>query len=308
MLEGLLTAAAFERMQSMFSDTQTMTRSTRDALDSLRSAEASDVAGRDALEKFLIELDTFLVEMPATDAPSTDGGDEAVGAGGVGGGGGLGNWNPISITRSDIAPRRDGVPTNSYAISFSQGIIWGLIGCAAGFGISLVTERTRGTLVRLRMAPIPSWHVLAGKGLACFATTVGVTSLLLLVARFIFGVQPGSPVLLAAAVICSAFAFVGIMMLLSVLGKTEAAAGGIGWAVLLVMAMLGGGMVPLFLMPGWMQSISHISPIKWAVLALEGAIWRGFSPAEMLFPCAVLLGVGAGCFLLGSRLFRWSED
>ncbi|HRP62893.1 MAG TPA: ABC transporter permease, partial [Phycisphaerales bacterium] len=97
-------------------------------------------------------------------------------------------------------------------------------------------------------------------------------------------------------------------MLLSVLGKTEAAAGGIGWAVLLVMAMLGGGMVPLFLMPGWMQSISHISPVKWAVLALEGAIWRGFSPAEMLLPCAVLLGVGAGGFLLGSRLFRWSED
>lgn len=296
MLEGLLTAAAFEEMQSKFGDTQTMSGSARDALASLRSADAGDVVGREVLEQFLVSLDTFLVDMPAADEEAADGG------------GGLGNWNPIAIMRSDINPRRDGMPTSSYAISFPQGIIWGLIGCAAGFGISLVTERTRGTLVRLRMAPLPSWHVLAGKGLACFATTVGVTSLLLLVARFVFGVQPGSVALLAAAVVCSAVAFVGIMMLLSVLGKTEAAAGGIGWAVLLVMAMLGGGMMPLFLMPGWMQTVSHISPVKWAVLALEGAIWRGFSPAEMALPCAVLLAVGATGFALGSRLFQWSEE
>jgi hypothetical protein len=46
-----------------------------------------------------------------------------------------------------------------------QGVIWGLIGCAMSFGISLVTERTHGTLVRLRMAPLlhadPRWQALS---------------------------------------------------------------------------------------------------------------------------------------------------
>ena len=34
-------------------------------------------------------------------------------------------------------------------------------------------------------------------------------------------------------------------------------------------------------------------------LALEGAIWRAFSPTEMVLPCAVLLGMGAVCFGFG---------
>ena len=67
------------------------------------------------------------------------------------------------------------------------------------------------------------------------------------------------------------------MMLISTLGRTEQSASGAGWAILLVMAMLGGGMVPLFVMPAWMATASNVSPVKWAILALEGALWRGFT-------------------------------
>lgn len=95
-------------------------------------------------------------------------------------------------------------------------------------------------------------------------------------------------------------------MFLSVLGKTEQAANAIGWAIMLVMAMLGGGMIPLFIMPAWMQNISHISPVKWGILALEGAIWRNFTISEMLLPCAILLGVGAVFFIIGVKAFRWA--
>ncbi|KAA0221294.1 ABC transporter permease, partial [bacterium] len=49
------------------------------------------------------------------------------------------------------------------------------------------------------------------------------------------------------------------------------------------------------------QSVSNVSPIKWGILALEGAIWRGFSPAEMATPCLILIGVGVACFALGVR-------
>jgi ABC-2 type transport system permease protein len=102
----------------------------------------------------------------------------------------------------------------------------------------------------------------------------------------------------------SSACFVGIMMLFSVLGRTEAAASGISWAILTTLAMIGGGMIPLFVMPGWMRTLSNVSPVKWAILATEGAIWRGFGLAEMLPPVAVLAGVGAACFLLGAAIFR----
>ena len=58
----------------------------------------------------------------------------------------------------------------------------------------------------------------------------------------------------------------------------------------------GGAMMPLAFMPPWMRSISHVSPIKWGILAMEGGIWRGFTLPEMLLPCGVLLAFGSAFF------------
>jgi ABC-2 type transport system permease protein len=98
------------------------------------------------------------------------------------------------------------------------------------------------------------------------------------------------------------------MMLLSVLGKTQEAASGIGWAVLLIFSMLGGGMIPYFIMPSWMHTLSHLSPVKWSILALEGAIWRRFTVAEMALPCGILLCAGLVFFAIGVRAFSWSSE
>jgi ABC-2 type transport system permease protein len=123
----------------------------------------------------------------------------------------------------------------------------------------------------------------------------------------IFGIEVASYFKLMLGLVIAAGSFVGVMMLLSVLGKTERAASGIGWAVLLVFAMIGGGMLPLFFMPDWLKALSSISPIKWGILALEGAIWRDFSFGELLQPYLILSGFGLVSFFIGVRLFRWSE-
>ena len=213
---------------------------------------------------------------------------------------------PLRIVEAAVVRERTR-PQNAYAVSFPQGIIWGMTGCAAAFGISLVLERMRGTLIRLRIAPISRMQILAGKALACFLATITISVCLLLIGAAFFGVRPSWVAHLAAAVVCSSSAFVGIMMFLSVLGKTERSAGGIGWAALLVMSMLGGGMIPLFVMPAWMQTLSGVSPMKWAVLAIEGALWRNFSLQEMLLPCGILLGIGLISFSLGVRAFKWNH-
>jgi ABC-2 type transport system permease protein len=53
-----------------------------------------------------------------------------------------------------------------------------------------------------------------------------------------------------------------------------------------------------------MVPLSNVSPVKWGILALEGALWRGFTLGEMAVPCLVLLGVGVTGFAVGARLFR----
>jgi ABC-2 type transport system permease protein len=169
-------------------------------------------------------------------------------------------------------------------------------------------ERVRGTLVRLRSAPIRLYQILAGKALACFLTINGALIALFFFFYLVFHVRPNSYLLLALAFLASSFSFVGIMMLISVMGKTEASVSGIGWAILVVMAMIGGGMIPLAMMPSWMQTVSHFSFVKWAVLAMEGAIWRNFSFNEMLLPVGILFAIGLISFLAGTRIFTATVD
>lgn len=218
----------------------------------------------------------------------------ALGVGAAGSAGGRGGTEPPLVVERAAGLREA-------ELVFPAAVLWGLIGCAASFAVSLVTERTRGTLLRLVTAPIDKSALLWGKALACLLACLAVAVALTFLAVGGFEVRFESLLGLLAAIGSAALCFVGITMLLSSLGRSEQAVAGAGWAVLILMAMLGGGMVPLSLMPSWLRSLSHLSPAKWSVLALEGATWRAFSPEELVLPCGVLLAVAGGSFFLGVR-------
>ena len=280
MIEGLLMKHAAADMQKMFTDPAASARMTDKALADLPDpAVAPQVA---PVQRFLGELKTF------TGATAQQRG---TGPGG--------EWQPLKVTSNPVARERRG-PDNAFDVTFPQGIVWGLIGCVMTFGVSLVTERTHGTLVRLRMAPPTRAQILGGKALACFITIMLVEVMRLTVA-FGFGVRPSSMGILVLGGVSSAICFVGFMMLIASLGKTEQTASGAGWAILMLMSMLGGAMVPQFVMPQWMQTAGTISPIKWVVLAIEGGMWRQFTVSEMVLPCAILISVGVACFAAGTR-------
>ena len=67
--------------------------------------------------------------------------------------------------------------------------------------------------------------------------------LLMVVLGVALGMRPRSPALLVLAAISIAFCFVGIKMLMSVLGKIEEAVSGAAWGINMILAMFGGVMV-----------------------------------------------------------------
>ena len=198
------------------------------------------------------------------------------------------NASGPSIKVTDIAEEDHG-PRNAYEITFPSSVMWAMIGVCMSFAISIVNERVRGTFLRLRLAPVSRAQVLAGKGLAAFLAALGATTAFLMFGAVVFQVRVSNPQALAVALVAAAFCFSGISMLISVFGRTHSAVAGAGWAVLLVMSMTGGGMIPFIAMPAWMLSVSNFSLVKWGVLAVEGAIWRGFSPQEMALPVGISL-------------------
>jgi ABC-2 type transport system permease protein len=290
-LQGLVTRAYFTLMQQSMMNPGELGASLSEQVGSLDSAAGLSARQRGLLLGFLGQLDTFLttVETNGEGSPAA-----------------ASPFSEPDMEFKDIAVDRQG-PRSSWEITFPQSLQWALIGVAAAFALSMVVERTRGTYLRLRLAPIGRAHILAGKGLACFTACMMSCVLLLSIGIVIFGVRVASPGGLAAAVLSAGFCFVGIMMLVSVLGKTEQAVGGAGWAMLLVFSMLGGGMVPLVMMPSWMSTLGSISPVKWSILAMEGAIWRGFDAAQMATPILILLGMGLAGFVVGTAMLARTD-
>jgi ABC-2 type transport system permease protein len=210
------------------------------------------------------------------------------------------------VDRFDVAP--DGVrPASAYEVSFPSAIVWALLGCVASFAVSLVVERTRGTYLRLRVAPVARAAVLAGKALACALACLAVIALLIAIAALVFGVRVHSLATLALAALCTTAGFVGLMMLFATAGRSEAAVAGTAWGTFLPLAMIGGGMIPLVAMPPWLLSLSQVSPVRWSIIAFEGALWRGAGVAELLVPCGLLVALGALGFTVGAWRFAERE-
>jgi ABC-type multidrug transport system permease subunit len=205
------------------------------------------------------------------------------------------------ISLAKVSVQKETVARGSgFDLVFPIALLWGLMGCSACFAVAVVSERTTGALLRLRAAPTSRAAILAGKSLACASACVLDVILITVIAVLAFGLSISSVGAFAVTALCTALCFTGITMLLGVLGKTEKAVAGAGWASLVVLAMLGGAMVPVALMPHWLRDLSGFSPVRWAIFALEGASWRALPPAELVLPCVLLLGVGAAGLVVGA--------
>lgn len=283
MVQGLLLKHAMADVERLFADPDRSRRMVAEALKALGPAAQDDELA--PLGRFLHELERFL-GTPAARRPA-----------------GGGSWRPVEIAKTAVARDRL-VPSKGFDVTFPQGVVWGIIGCVMTFAIGLVSERARGTFLRLQAAPLSRGQILAGKALACFTAIVLLEVALLALGVIGFGIRPSSYGLLALAGVAAAAGFVGFMMMIAGLTRTEEAAAAAGWAVLLPMALFGGAMIPQFAMPGWMQAAGYASPVRWAILGLEGAVWRGFTLREMLAPALVLVVFGAACFAVGVRGLR----
>ncbi len=295
-VRGLVTAAMFQSMQGSFSPEGGGREMIRRSLDKLRDDPTLDPEVRGQRSRLLQSLDRFMSVLDSTGGaagPATAPDNSSAGGGAAGP-----NLRVVEIAEDDAGPR------SAYEVTFPSSIAWALIGVCMSFAVSIVYERITGTFLRLRLAPIGRAQVLAGKGFAAFLAALAAVSIVLLIGVVAFHVRVSNPILLVAAVASSAFCFTGVMMVIATLGKTPSSVSGAGWAIMMVMSMTGGGMVPLIAMPAWMQRVSDFSLVKYAVLSVEGAIWRGFGWSEMLPVLTVLVLSGLACVAIGTRVLQ----
>ena len=157
------------------------------------------------------------------------------------------------------------------------------------------------------VAPVTRRQVLIGKALSCFIACMMVIVLLMVFGRIVLKVEIGNPVVFLIAAAIASFGFSGVMMLLTGIFRTEGGAEGAGRAIILVLAMIGGGTIPLAFMPPFLLKASMISPFRWAIFAVEGTVWRDLTLVQLLPAFGALLLFGIVGFAVGGWGFARAQ-
>ena len=214
---------------------------------------------------------------------------------------------PYTVHEEEVTAGKR-IPYNGYAHSFAGMGIQFLLFATLNLGIEMLLERQRGMWKRLRSAPISRYTLLAAR--ATSATIVALMTLLVSFgfAMLVFKVRIHGSIVgfLLVATACSMMAAT-FGLLVAALGKTPGTARGVSSLVVLVMVMIGGAWVPTFVFPKWMQQLTVIVPVRWAVDGLDATTWRGLPLSSAIVPTLALLGFSALFALVTVTRFRWEE-
>jgi ABC-2 type transport system permease protein len=183
-------------------------------------------------------------------------------------------------------------------------------------GWVFVAERRQGTLRRLQSAPLTRGHILMGKMVPCFALSVGQTLFLLIASRYLFGVRWGPndwPLAeqlawLLPVVLSTSLAAMGLALLIAAVARSELQVAIYGGLLVLVLAVVGGCVLPREMMPETTQFITWLTPQGWALDAYRELLGgsESYQPngALVFESCGVLAAVGCASLVLASWLLR----
>lgn len=219
--------------------------------------------------------------------------------------------DPRRLPLTESFADRDGRPLSAPTAvqqNVPAWLIFAIFFSVIPLATSFVVERAQGSLLRLRTLDVPPWAIFAAKALPYY-----VVNLLQLASMFAIGrwlvpalggdrFTPGDSIfglwLIATGTSAAA---IGLALLVAVHVRTTTQATIAGGAISLILAALGGIMVPKLVMPTAMQELTLLSPMSWSLegfwaLCLHDGGWR-----DVLAPAGALTLFG----LLGLTLAAW---
>jgi ABC-2 type transport system permease protein len=172
-----------------------------------------------------------------------------------------------------------------------------------GFGVlGLVAEREQGTMARLRSMPMRPGLIVAAKGLVSYILGVVATSVLLTVGSMFFDVSFGSPIAVAALVLCAVAAATSLMFIIARVARTAEQASIAQSILALVLGVAGGAFFPLAA-TGLAGRLLDLNPIAAFTRGL-GVTAGGGGLADIGVPVAIMLGFA----VIGLALSRLVPD
>ncbi len=149
---------------------------------------------------------------------------------------------------------------------------------------TMIREKERGTVEQLLMTPASALEVVAAKLVPLFALLMAMVTLVLIVARLVFGVPlRGNPVLVLAACACCVLTGIGLGTFISTLVRSANQTQLISFFINPPLAMLSGGLTPIEAMPKWVQPLTLFNPIAHFATIARSVLIKG-AGLEVVYP------------------------
>lgn len=164
---------------------------------------------------------------------------------------------------------------------------------------TFIAERNYGTLLRLQSMNISTGLLLAGKLLPFFIVNLIQVVLMILVGVYVvpllggdaltMGDSYGGLLLITTAV---SFCSISFALLVASVAKTTEHATTIGGVFNIILGALGGIMIPKFVMPDFMQTLSVLSPMSWGLDGFLDIFLRNGNILDVMRESLLLFSIG----------------
>ncbi|MGZ8619052.1 MAG: ABC transporter permease [Actinomycetota bacterium] len=213
-----------------------------------------------------------------------------------------------AMPRVQVATRTAGGDSaiGSFASGAAAELILFMFLTSLSASAMLIETRRLGVTRRMLASPTEVRTILVGETLGRFAIALVQGLLIVAGTVLLFRVDWGNPFTTGLVVLLFALAATGAAMVMGSLLKNASQAGAMGVFLGLVLAAIGGCMVPLEIFPPVMYRIAHIFPHAWAIEALNASIATGAAPAEVSTELWVLAAYAIGLLAIASVLLRRS--
>ena len=178
---------------------------------------------------------------------------------------------------------------------------------------TLISERHQGTLQRLHTMGFPYYAILFGKLIPYFLINILQVVVMLLIGMYLVPILGGERLMLGSSLpglamvaVSASLAAVSYSIFVAQIAKTTEQATILAGVCNIIMAAVGGIMVPRFIMPPAMQTLSELSPMAWGLDGFLDIFLRNAKLADVLAECGALLTFSFVLLLLSITLFTRS--